>query len=93
MNKRHVSCNAQNFVLCRLGQGLYGERVGALTVVTRDAAITKRVESQLKLVWLRLLRVNARVLNFAVSSGIDLVYCVAERSIMVSVYVRLCCAH
>jgi len=31
-------------------QGLYGERVGALTVVARDAAIAKRVESQLKLV-------------------------------------------
>lgn len=29
-------------------QGLYGERVGALTVVTRQAAVTKRVESQLK---------------------------------------------
>ncbi|KAK9826756.1 hypothetical protein WJX81_006018 [Elliptochloris bilobata] len=30
--------------------GLYGERVGALTVVARDAAIAERVESQLKLV-------------------------------------------
>ena len=28
--------------------GLYGERVGALTVVTRSAEVTKRVESQLK---------------------------------------------
>ena len=32
---------------CNL-QGLYGERVGALTVVTRQAAVTKRVESQVK---------------------------------------------
>ena len=31
-------------------QGLYGERVGALTVVSRSADIAKRVESQLKLV-------------------------------------------
>lgn len=30
--------------------GLYGERVGALTVVTSDPAVTKRVESQLKTV-------------------------------------------
>jgi aspartate/tyrosine/aromatic aminotransferase len=28
--------------------GLYGERVGALSVVTKSAEITKRVESQLK---------------------------------------------
>ena len=28
--------------------GLYGERVGALTVVTRSAEVTNRVESQLK---------------------------------------------
>ncbi|KAK9829925.1 hypothetical protein WJX72_008678 [[Myrmecia] bisecta] len=28
--------------------GLYGERVGALTAVTRDPQVTKRVESQLK---------------------------------------------
>ena len=28
--------------------GLYGERVGALTVVTKSADVTKRVESQLK---------------------------------------------
>ena len=28
--------------------GLYGERVGALTVITKDPAVTKRVESQLK---------------------------------------------
>ena len=33
-----------------LVQGLYGERVGALTVVSRSADIAKRVESQLKLV-------------------------------------------
>ena len=28
--------------------GLYGERVGALTVVTKQAAVAKRVDSQLK---------------------------------------------
>ena len=28
--------------------GLYGERVGALTVVTKSAEVTSRVESQLK---------------------------------------------
>lgn len=28
--------------------GLYGERVGALSVVTKSADVTKRVESQLK---------------------------------------------
>lgn len=28
--------------------GLYGERVGALTVITKDPAVTIRVESQLK---------------------------------------------
>ena len=28
--------------------GLYGERVGALTVVTRSAEVTNRIESQLK---------------------------------------------
>lgn len=30
--------------------GLYGERVGALTVISSDAAAAKRVESQLKAV-------------------------------------------
>ena len=35
---------------CHALQGLYGERVGALTVVSRSADIAKRVESQLKLV-------------------------------------------
>lgn len=35
---------------CRATQGLYGERVGALTVVSRSEDIAKRVESQLKLV-------------------------------------------
>lgn len=79
MNKRHVSCSAQQFILCRLGQGLYGERVGALTVVTRDAAITKRVESQLKLVRLWLWRANTRVMKFAVSSGMDSVCCVSTK--------------
>ncbi len=28
--------------------GLYGERVGALSVITKSADVTKRVESQLK---------------------------------------------
>ncbi len=28
--------------------GLYGERVGAMTVVTKSADVTSRVESQLK---------------------------------------------
>ena len=30
--------------------GLYGERVGALTVVTADPKVTKKVDSQLKAV-------------------------------------------
>jgi aspartate/tyrosine/aromatic aminotransferase len=45
--------------------GLYGERVGALSVVTKSAEVTKRVESQLKQVRVRLLFTKRRALGLS----------------------------
>ena len=46
--------------------GLYGERVGAMTVVTKSADVTSRVESQLKQA--SILPVSTSATHFAVSS-------------------------
>lgn len=47
--------------------GLYGERVGALTVVTADPKVTKKVDSQLKAVSTNGLQAVICSLWFAIS--------------------------
>ena len=40
-----MCCDVQSYAK---NMGLYGERVGALSVISKSADVTKRVESQLK---------------------------------------------
>ncbi|CAM6128708.1 unnamed protein product [Calypogeia fissa] len=50
--RRFVNDGGEAFVAQSYAKnmGLYGERVGALSIITKDAAVAARVESQLKLV-------------------------------------------
>uniref|UniRef100_A0A8C9PDU1 Aspartate aminotransferase n=1 Tax=Spermophilus dauricus TaxID=99837 RepID=A0A8C9PDU1_SPEDA len=53
---RHFIEQGINVCLCQSyakNMGLYGERVGAFTIVCKDADEAKRVESQLKIQWLQ----------------------------------------